>query len=132
MKDIRKVSPRRTKEIATVSKEDNDFYLSIWKSRTHTCAYCHRPLDEEPHKYNFDHVLDKAKFPSLRHEEDNIALTCWICHQQKTAKKFTTRMKEIILNVAFVFIKRGMLTQVGEPDVYRLKDYIIENYQNNK
>lgn len=127
MNSIRKVSSKKQKEIITTSREDNEFYTKIWNSRAHVCAYCQRSLLGEPHKHNFDHVLDKSKFDSLRHEEDNIALTCWPCHQQKTAKRYTDKMKAIILNVAFVFIQRGKLTQVGPPDAYRLKDYIIEN-----
>ena len=71
------------KDISEIEKMNN-FFLSIWKKRTHYCTICNIWLGNEPKTYMFDHILEKQKYPELKHEEKNIALLCLECHDKKT------------------------------------------------
>lgn len=123
--------PRKSGEIIKKEKQqsvnDRTFFMKIWRDRPHICAYCGDTLIGGPHNYNFDHVLEKSSFPSLRYETDNIRLTCLECHGVKTSQRYTEIMAEIIKKVAGIFVLRKMLHQIGPIDVYRQKDWIIEN-----
>lgn len=85
--------------------KDREFYQSIWSSRSHWCESCDKKLPNEPKTWMFDHLLEKSKYPDLRHEPDNIILVCFECHEKKTngfptAKhlEHINRMKSFITN----------------------------------
>jgi 5-methylcytosine-specific restriction endonuclease McrA len=107
--------------------EDRKFYDSVAKSRPHICAYCGDRLFGHLRTYNFDHILPKSKFPTLRHEKDNIALTCFTCHQTKTSERYTDTMRQLIMHTVRLFVKSGHLVEIGLPNVNRLKDWIMED-----
>jgi DNA-directed RNA polymerase subunit RPC12/RpoP len=108
-------------------QKDSDFYNRIWEEeKYHHCRYCDERIYGMWLPYNMDHILPKSKFPSLRHRKRNIAFTDLTCHGIKTSEKYTNRMISVILDTAEYFIKEGSLIQIGKPNVYRLKDYIIE------
>lgn len=60
------------------------FFLSIWSQRPHYCTICGAWLGYEPQSYHFDHILEKSKYPELKHEEHNISLLCLSCHDCKS------------------------------------------------
>ena len=60
-----------------------DFFLSIWSRKLHYCESCKKWLGNEPLSYMFDHLLEKANYPELKYEEDNIMLVCLDCHTNK-------------------------------------------------
>jgi hypothetical protein len=73
------------------------FFMSIWRKRKeHKCENCKIPLGNEPLSYMFDHLLEKSKYPELKYEEDNIFLTCLMCHDKKTRGFITEIVKERI------------------------------------
>jgi 5-methylcytosine-specific restriction endonuclease McrA len=123
---LKRISPARKKKIVKQTKRDKEFYIEIWDSRLHICGCCLNPLPDEPRLFNFDHILPKASFKKLRYEKDNIALTCWECHQIKTSGKLTPAMKSIIHQAVECFVKQGKLRVIGEANTERLKDWIKE------
>jgi len=86
--------PRKAmgKSSKVAKKQDNSrnisdmkaFFLQLWKKRKHECENCGKWLGNEPLSYMFDHLLEKSKYPELKHEEDNIMLVCLECHDNKT------------------------------------------------
>jgi len=60
------------------------FFEDVWKERKHECENCGKWLGNEPLSYMFDHLLEKSKYPELKHEKDNIMLVCLECHDNKT------------------------------------------------
>ena len=124
---IKRMSATKRAEKIAQAKEDNEFYLSLWMRRKHECAYCGDPLGDEPRKYMFDHVLEKSKFPYLRHQGRNIVLTCMDCHSVKTSQRYTQNMKIIIYGAAMFFLRTGDLIQVGNVNIDRLHDWVAEN-----
>lgn len=62
----------------------NNFFMSIWNVRPHTCQICNKNLGPEPLTYMFDHLLEKSKYPHLMWEPENILLVCLECHDKKT------------------------------------------------
>lgn len=85
--------------------EMQEFFLNIWKKRPHRCENCDAHLGSEPLSYMFDHVLEKSKYPDLRHEEENICILCLDCHSNKTNCKLSDFMKEKIKKVKEIFGK---------------------------
>lgn len=67
-----------------MTKEDIEFYESIWRSREHKCEVCGKKLYGEIRSIYFDHLLEKSTHPHLRHTEWNIGLVCFDCHTVKT------------------------------------------------
>jgi len=123
---IKRMSASTQKRKALLRKDDEVFYLSIWDKRKHECAYCKDPLGDEPANYMFDHILEKSIFKSLRHEEENIVLTCFQCHQVKTLQKYTEKMKVIIYSAVIYFIHFNKLIQIGEVNITRIRDWVKE------
>jgi hypothetical protein len=84
-KKVSKLNPRRElKEKSIYSESRDDFFMEIWKSRPHKCESCGMCLGREPRSYMFDHILEKKLYPELALLEDNIALVCLECHDNKT------------------------------------------------
>jgi 5-methylcytosine-specific restriction endonuclease McrA len=86
-----------------MSKKRNEFFLSIWKKRTHRCFECNVHLGNEPRTYMFDHILPKSKYRELEFEEDNICLLCLHCHDEKTRGFHSDKFQELINNVKSKF-----------------------------
>ena len=72
------------------------FFLQIWGKRPHYCVICGAGLGNEPHSYNFDHVLEKSKYPHLKYEEKNLELLCLECHDCKSRGIFPASYAVII------------------------------------
>lgn len=87
-KTVLKKQSEKKKEVKkdlNLVEKDREFYMNIWNKRKRKCEVCGVPFfTEEPRTYNFDHLLEKSKYPHLRHEEKNIALVCFFCHGKKT------------------------------------------------
>ena len=73
-----------------------DLFLLIWRKRPHVCIICGAGLGSEPHSYNFDHILEKSKYPELKFEEQNIALVCLDCHATKCMGFFPPSYAKLI------------------------------------
>lgn len=83
-----------------------EFFLLIWnKRKKHECENCGKWLGKEPLSYMFDHLLEKSKFPELKHEEDNIMLVCLECHDLKTRGFITDFVRAKIEEVRKKFDK---------------------------
>ena len=86
--------------------EMQEFFLLIWnKRKKHECENCGKWLGKEPLSYMFDHLLEKSKFPELKHEEDNIMLVCLECHDLKTRGFITDFVRAKIEEVRKKFDK---------------------------
>lgn len=87
-----------------LKEKDTEMYLTIWKTRAHICISCLKYLGDTPKSYNFDHILEKSKYPNLRHIKDNIALLCFECHEKKTRGFPTKKYSFIIDNIKKKFL----------------------------
>lgn len=69
-----------------MTKEDKEFYMSLWATREHRCGACGCYLGNEPKSFMFDHLLEKndRAYPQLRHTSENIFFVCLVCHTRKT------------------------------------------------
>jgi 5-methylcytosine-specific restriction endonuclease McrA len=107
---------------------DADWILfnKIWGERERKCHYCGKYLGGEPKKYNFHHILFKTVFPSLRYRNKNIALVCFDCHQIAHSPHITDKMISTIIETGRYFIRIGMLLRIGEPNVNKIKEWIVE------
>lgn len=85
--------------------KDKDFYLEIWKEREHICESCGVHLSSEPLTIYFDHLLEKSKYPELRHEKANILLVCLECHDKKT-RGFPTQKHQQKINLVKSLIEK--------------------------
>jgi hypothetical protein len=108
------------------SAQDYEFYTEITETTDHVCVYCDEPLYGKLSNFNCDHVFEKSDFPHLRHVKEDIVLTCLDCHQAKTAHRYTDRMKSIMFETAITLIMMGLLEQIGEPDYYSVKNWLIK------
>lgn len=79
-----------------------EFFLSIWKKKPHRCESCDKWLGNEPASYMFDHLLEKNKYPDLAFDENNIAIVCLECHDNKT---------------------RGFASDIIKDKIQQVKDY---------
>jgi 5-methylcytosine-specific restriction endonuclease McrA len=84
----------------------NEFFLQVWnKRKQHDCENCGKWLGNEPLSYMFDHLLEKSKYPELKHEEENIMLVCLECHDNKTRGFLTDLVRAKIDDVRKKFDK---------------------------
>jgi len=83
----------------------NYFFFSIWRKTPHYCTICGAWLDNEPHSYMFDHILEKEKYPDLTYEEGDIALLCLSCHDCKTRGFFPESYALLIKKTKELFDK---------------------------
>ncbi len=82
-----------------------DFFMQVWKNRSHNCENCGKRLGNEPLSYMFDHLLEKSKYPQLKYEEENICMMCLECHDLKTRGFITDLVREKIEQVVNKFLK---------------------------
>lgn len=79
---VRKKSAEKKKmKLQPIQLKDEKFYAYLWKTRKHECENCGNKLNE-PKKHNFHHKIPKRLAPYFRHDERNMAVLCWSCHQK--------------------------------------------------
>ena len=112
---LKKISEKKLRSKDTLKKLkeemrklDIEFYMSLWKKRCHFCYSCLIELPNTPSTYNFDHLLEKSKFPELRHVDWNIGLLCLDCHNKKTAGFINERYKEYIIRALENYKNRNL------------------------
>ena len=66
----------------TKTDEMRDFFLSIWKKKSHFSEVSGKFLGNEPRTTFFHHILPKSKYPDIAFDEENIILLTWEEHQQ--------------------------------------------------
>jgi 5-methylcytosine-specific restriction endonuclease McrA len=84
---LRKISQKqieKNKEKKELTKQQNEFFLSIWNKSPHYCKSCETYLGEECLSTFMDHLLEKSKYPEYRFTEANIFICCLNCHTFKT------------------------------------------------
>lgn len=61
-----------------------NFFLSIWRKRSHCCTICGVWLGSEPRSYHFHHVIPKQRQKNydvdITYDEKNIIFVCLDCH----------------------------------------------------
>lgn len=75
------------KEDKDLSKKQKELFFEIWNERMiNGLNYCEvtGELIHSPHTYNFDHLLEKSKYPELRFNKDNIIIISADAHSKKT------------------------------------------------
>lgn len=85
--------------------EDKVFYQRVWDKRPHVCQVCGKHLGSEMSTFFMDHGLEKAVYPDLRHEEENIILVCIEHHGIKTNGFPHPIHKELIEKIKIRFNK---------------------------
>ena len=111
MISIKKVSSTRQIKITSQNAKDREFYLSLWDKREHKCQYCGIPLDDEPEKWMFHHILFKGenKYKHLRYYEENIDIVCFQCHSIFHSANPSQNIILRKLNKIEYFTKEGLL-----------------------
>ena len=66
----------------TKTDEMREFFLSIWKKKSHFSEVSGKFLGNEPRTTFFHHILPKSKYPDIAFDEENIILLTWEEHQQ--------------------------------------------------
>ena len=74
----RKKKPKNPEEI----QKRNDFFLSIWRERSHFSEISGTHLGTEPLTVFFHHILPKNKYPEAEYDKENIILVTWQEHDQ--------------------------------------------------
>ena len=108
---LKKVSEKKKTEDPQIKKdqqeEDWKFYMELWNERPKKCEVCGVPFfTEEPRSYYFEHLLEKSKYPELRHEKENVAFTCWESHGVKTNGHPKPKHLELINKAKEIFGKK--------------------------
>lgn len=83
----RKPLPKAKKNLKGYKKETStdemrNFFLSIWKKRSHFSEVSGKFLGKEPLTIFFHHILPKGKYPEAEFDEENIILLTWEEHDQ--------------------------------------------------
>lgn len=96
-----------------INDKDDVFYKFVWKHREHFCEECGKEL-RELKRDHMHHLLPKRNgaggYPYFRHEEMNIALLCWNCHQAAESAISYPKMKNFSI---WEGIKKQLLANVG-------------------
>ena len=119
-KEAKKSAPTKRKRIPLMSKVRQDkltalhaldraLWMEIWDERPHVCLFCGRFLGEEPLTTFFHHPCEKAKFPEIRFNKENIVLTCLQCHSECHSANPTTKMIELKIELITHFKSIGLL-----------------------
>lgn len=59
-----------------------EFFLSIWKKKSHFSEVSGKFLGNEPRTIYMHHILPKSKYPDIAFDEENIILLTWEEHEQ--------------------------------------------------
>ncbi len=65
-----------------------ELFMEIWNERPHFSEVSGDGLGPEPSTVNFDHLLEKSKYPEVKYEKWNIALVTWEEHDAKGNGQF--------------------------------------------
>lgn len=85
-KSLKRTPLKRKKKTVDQEKIDKmkEFFLSVWSKRTHYCNVCGKGLGNEPHTYNFHHIVAKQRQKNysidITYDEKNIFIVCLDCH----------------------------------------------------
>jgi|10_taG_2_1085330.scaffolds.fasta_scaffold219980_2 predicted restriction endonuclease len=74
---LKKVNKKTSAKI----NADVKFYNSIWNDSNHYCENCNIYLGEQLNKSYISHILSKGAYPKHRHNNENINVLCFNCHQ---------------------------------------------------
>ena len=99
-----KTTDRQKKKLS----EDDRANEEIWNSRAHVCDNCDKRLPATPVKANFSHLLTKGSHPDLRHDPENIVLSCVPCHNLWEFGKNRETMATYQKHIAYM-IKNGFV-----------------------
>ena len=66
----------------TKTDEMREFFLSIWKKKSHFSEVSGKFLGNVPRTTFFHHILSKSKYPDAAFDEENIILLTWEEHEQ--------------------------------------------------
>jgi len=103
-----KTTDRQKKKLS----EDDRVNEEIWNSRAHVCDNCDKRLPATPVKANFSHLLTKGSHPDLRHDPENIVLSCIPCHNLwefgKNRETMATYQKHIAYMVSKGFVPKDL------------------------
>jgi hypothetical protein len=66
----------------TKTDEMREFFLSIWKKKSHFSEVSGKFLGNEPRTIYMHHILPKSKYPDAAFDEENIILLTWEEHEQ--------------------------------------------------
>jgi hypothetical protein len=88
----------------SVKKEDNsrkisdmrEFFLQLWKKRSHYSEVSGTYLGSEPLTIFFHHILPKSKYPDAALDEENIILVTLEEHEQLESDMYRYGMVNII------------------------------------
>lgn len=106
---IKAVSKHKAKEIVDLKRSDEAFYQEVWDNRCRVCENCGVGLGNEPNMTFFHHLCPKAKYPQLRHIEENIALLCFSCHSEVHSAKPPIKIIKRQLELIEQYTKQGRL-----------------------
>ena len=106
---IKAVSKHKAKEIVDLKRSDEAFYQEVWDNRCRVCENCGAGLGNEPNMTLFHHLMPKAKYPQLRHVEENIALLCFSCHSEVHSAKPPIKIIKRQLELIEQYTKQGRL-----------------------
>ena len=103
-----KTTDRQKKKLS----EDDRVNEEIWATRPHVCDNCDKRLPATPVKANFSHLLTKGSHPDLRHDPENIVLSCYDCHNLwefgKNRENMATYQKHIAYMVSKGFVPKDL------------------------
>jgi hypothetical protein len=68
------IIPNKSAQNIESIQQMQDFFLSIWKERTHKSEISGDHLGKEPLSTFFHHILPKEKYPQAKLDEENIIL----------------------------------------------------------
>ena len=98
--------------LAQRRKTDKELNEEIWATRPHVCDNCEKRLPATPVKANFSHLLTKGSHPELRHDPENIVLSCIPCHNLwefgKNRETMATYQKHIAYMVSKGFVPKDL------------------------
>ena len=104
-KGLRRKSLCKSSSCKVKNNEEHEkmiqWFKALWykNNQKHYCEECGVWLGNEPHSYNFDHILEKQSFPELKYVEENIQFLCWACHNKKSMGYLTEKVREKIAYV---------------------------------
>jgi len=93
-------------------EKDKDLNEQIWATRPHICDNCGGKLPATPIKSFFSHLLSKGAHDDLRHDPENVVLSCVPCHNLwefgKNRENMATYRKHIAYMVSKGFVPKDL------------------------
>jgi hypothetical protein len=98
-----------------------EIFVAIWLKREHVCTGCGCKLHVMA-PVNFSHTIRTKEDESLRHEEENIELECFDCHNVYDTGTWDEIMTKNNFNKRMEYIKQV------RPDLYARKALKIQEH----